>query len=113
MTNSSSAKMSEMISRASGLQIKCNLFLWLSSDVEKLLQVMDVSCIKCGELILINGRNHHGRGMELMGVGDSDGEDEDRLHGEPHHAMGNLQNVAARLGMAWGRRSSFRLHYGA
>ena len=57
MTNNTGAKTLEMISGASGLQIKCGLFLWLSSDVRKLFQVLDVSCMVCEELVLIHGGN--------------------------------------------------------
>jgi len=80
-----------MILGASELQIECSLFLWLTSDVGKLLQVLDVTCMVVVELELVHGGNHHGRDMELMGVGDRDGEDEDGLRGEPHHTVGNLQ----------------------
>ena len=45
---------------ASGLQIECGFFLWLSSDVGKLLQVMDVTCMGYGELELIHGGGGHG-----------------------------------------------------
>ena len=37
---------------ASGLQIDYGLFLWLSSDVGNLLQVLDVPCMGYGELAL-------------------------------------------------------------
>ena len=40
--NNNSAKMLKMIPGASGLRIECGLFLWLSSDVGNLLQVLDV-----------------------------------------------------------------------
>ena len=59
-TNSSGVKMLEMIPRASGLQIKCGLLLWLTSDVGKLLEVMDVPCMGCGELDPIHGGGGHG-----------------------------------------------------
>ena len=41
-TNSSGVKTVEMIPEASGHQIECGLFLWLSSDVRRLLNVLDV-----------------------------------------------------------------------
>jgi hypothetical protein len=59
--------MLEMILEASGLQIECGLFLWLSSDVGKLLKVMDVSCMGCGELVPNNGERHHWRPRSSMG----------------------------------------------
>ena len=59
-TNSSGVKTLEMIPGTSGLQIESGLFLWLSSDVGKLLQVMDVPCMGCGELDLIHGGGGHG-----------------------------------------------------
>ena len=60
MTNSSGVKMLEMIPGASGLQIECGLFLWLTSDMERLLEVMDVPCMGCGELDPIHGGGGHG-----------------------------------------------------
>ena len=60
MTNSSGVKTLEMIPGASGLQIECGLFVWLTSDVGKLLQVLDVPCKCCGELDFVNGGNHRG-----------------------------------------------------
>ena len=60
MMNSSNTEMSEMIPGTSGLQIECGLFLWLSSDVGKLLQVMDVTCMVCVELDFIHGGGGHG-----------------------------------------------------
>ena len=51
MTNNSGVETLEMIPRASGLQIECGLFLYLSSDVGKLLQVMDVPCMFYGKVI--------------------------------------------------------------
>ena len=80
-----------MISGASGLQIECGLFLWLTSDVGKLLQVIDVACMVCVELKLVNGEIHHERAMELNGVGIRDRRDEDRLRGLPHRGVGKLQ----------------------
>ena len=59
-TNSAVVKMLEMIFRASGLQIECGLFLWLTSDVGKLLQVMDVPFMVCVELDPIHGGGSHG-----------------------------------------------------
>ena len=59
-TNSSGVKTLEMIPRASGLQIECGLFLWLTSDVGKLLRVMDVTCMVCVELDFIHGGGGHG-----------------------------------------------------
>ena len=53
-------KMLEMIPGASGLQIECSLFLWLSSDVGMLLQGIDVACMECVELELIHGGDGHG-----------------------------------------------------
>jgi hypothetical protein len=50
-TNSSGVKTLEMIPGASKLQIECGLFLWLTSDVGKLLQVMVVPCMCCGKVI--------------------------------------------------------------
>jgi hypothetical protein len=50
-TNSSGVKTLEMIPRASELQIKCGLFLWLTSNVEKVLQVMDAACMCCGKVV--------------------------------------------------------------
>ena len=80
-----------MISGASALQIKCGLFLWPSRYVEKLLQLMDVACMVCVELKLVNGEIHHERAMELNGVGIRDRRDEDRLRGLPHRGVGKLQ----------------------
>ena len=37
------------------VRIECGLFLLLSSDVGKLLQVLDETCMGCGELNLVNG----------------------------------------------------------
>jgi hypothetical protein len=68
MMNSSYVNMLRSIPRASGLQIECGLFLWLSSDVGNLLQVFDVPCMGCGELKLVHGENHHERAMELNGM---------------------------------------------
>ena len=45
---------------ASGLQIGCGLFLWLTSDDGKLLQVMDVPFMVCVELAPIHGGGSHG-----------------------------------------------------
>ena len=50
----------EMIPGASGLKIKCGLFLWLTGDVGKLLQVMDDICMVCFELDLIHVGGGHG-----------------------------------------------------
>ena len=72
------------------------MFLWLSSDVGKLLQVMDVPCMGCGELYLVNGGNHHGGDMELMGELARVREDEDGRHGGSHHALGKLQTKQLR-----------------
>ena len=58
--NSSGIKTLEMIPGASGLQIECGLFLRLTSDVGKLLEVMDVPCMGCGELDHIHGGGGHG-----------------------------------------------------
>ena len=60
MMNNSGVKMLEMILGASGLQIECGLFQWLSSDVGKLLQVMDVPSMVCVELDPIHGGGGHG-----------------------------------------------------
>ena len=60
MTNSSGVKMLEMILGASRLQIECGLFVWLSSDVGKLQQVLDVTCMVCVELDPIHGGGGHG-----------------------------------------------------
>ena len=59
-TNSSGVKTLEMIPGASGLQIECGLFLWLTSDVGKLLQVLDVTCMGCSEPDPIYGGDGHG-----------------------------------------------------
>ena len=59
--------MLEMIPRASGLKIECGLFLWLTGDVGKLLQVIDVICIVCVELDLIHGGGGHGLSKNSMG----------------------------------------------
>ena len=83
-------KMLEMIPGASGLQIECSLFLWLSSDVGKLLQVLVVPCIKSGKLDLVNGEIHHERAIQLNGVGVRDGGDDDRLRGLNLHGVGVL-----------------------
>ena len=66
-TNSSGVKSLEMIPGASRLQIKCGLFLWLSGDVGKLLQVLDVTCMVCVELDPIHGGGGHGWEVKLMG----------------------------------------------
>jgi hypothetical protein len=58
--NCSGVKMLEMILGASGLQIECDLFLWVFSDVGKLLQVMDVTCMVYVELDFIHGGGGHG-----------------------------------------------------
>ena len=68
--------MLESISGASGLRIECGLFLWLASDVGKLLQVMDVTCMGCGELELIHGGDGHGWSKNSMGMAKGLGEDE-------------------------------------
>jgi hypothetical protein len=57
-----------MIPGASMLQIECGLFLWLSSDVKKLLKVMDLPCMGCVELELIHGGGGHGWGKNSMGM---------------------------------------------
>ena len=59
-TNNSCANMLGSIPGASELRIKCGLFLWLSSDVGKLLQVLDVPCMGCGELDHLHGGGGHG-----------------------------------------------------
>jgi hypothetical protein len=59
--------MLEMIPGVSRLQIECGLFLCLSSDVGKLLKVMDVLCMGCGELVPNNGEMHHWRPRSSMG----------------------------------------------
>ena len=47
-------------SRGIGVQIECGLFVWLSSDVGKLQQVLDVTCMVCVELDPIHGGGGHG-----------------------------------------------------
>jgi len=59
-TNNSYANMLRSIPGAYGLRIECSLFLWLSSDVGNLLQVLDVSCMGCGELDPIHVGCGHG-----------------------------------------------------
>lgn len=88
----------EVIPMASGLQIECVLFLRSSSDVKNLLQVLDVSCIKCGEIELIHGggamdgtRGHgdgHGRWVRI----------EDGFQGCAHHALGKVHLLLFGLG---------------
>ena len=51
---------SGMDAEQSGLRIECDLFLSLSSDVGKLLQMLDVTCMGCGELDHIHGGGGHG-----------------------------------------------------
>ena len=60
MTNNTGVKTLEMILGASRLQIECGLFVWLSSDVGKLQQVLDVTCMVCVELDPIHGGGGHG-----------------------------------------------------
>jgi len=76
---------------ASGLQTECGLFLWLSSNVGKLLQVLDVICMVIVELEIVHGGNHHERAMELNGMLARVGEDEDGLRGCAHHDLRMLQ----------------------
>ena len=85
-TNSSGVKMLEMIPGASGLQIECGLFLWLTNDMGKLLQVMDVPCIE-----LIHGGDGHVWGKNSMGMAKGLGEDDVRLWGCAHHVKEGLQ----------------------
>ena len=66
-TNSLGVKTLEMIPGTSGLQIECGLFLWLTSDVGKPLQVMDVLCMCCGKVVHQNGEYHHGRRCSSWG----------------------------------------------
>jgi len=80
-TNSSGVKTLEMIPGASGLQIECGLFLWLSSDVGMLLQGIDVACMECVELELIHGGDGHGWGQISMEMAMGLGEEEDGLRG--------------------------------
>ena len=75
MTNNGCAKMLEMIPGASGLQIKCGLFLWLSIDVRKVFQVLDVPCMGCDEINLVNGETTMGGVRELNGIWVRDGDD--------------------------------------
>ena len=89
-TNNTGVKTLEMIPGTSGLQIECGLFLWLSSDVGKLLQVMDVPCMGCGELDPIHGGGGHGREVKLMNWPWEVREDEIRLWGCAHHVLGKL-----------------------
>ena len=63
------------------------MFLWLSSDVGKLLQVMDVPCMVVVELAPIN---HHWRPRSSMGWPCEVGEDEDGRRGFSHHTLGKL-----------------------
>ena len=80
-----------MIPGASGLQIECSLFLWLSSDLGKFLQVMDVTCMGCGELDLIHGGGGHGWSKNSMGMDKGIGEDDVGLWGCAHHVKEGLQ----------------------
>ena len=84
--------MLEMIPGASRLQIECGLFLWLTSYVGKLLQVMDVPCMCYGELKLIHGSDGHGEGKNSMGMAKGLGEDDVGLCGYAHHVLGDLQH---------------------
>ena len=53
--------------------------------------MIDVACMCCGKVELINGEHSHGRAMELMGFGGRDGEDDQGLWGCTHHALDDLQ----------------------
>ena len=59
-TKNRCANMLGSIPGASKLLIECGLFLYLFSDVGKLLQVLDVPCMGCGELDHIHGGGGHG-----------------------------------------------------
>ena len=61
----------------------------------------------CVELGLIHGENNHGKAMELMGMGDRDGED-DGLCGGANHGLRDLYPQQLTVGKlregdwAWG-----------
>ena len=79
-----------MIPRASGLQIECGLFLGLTSDVGKPLQVMDVPCMCCGKAIHKKWLISPWETMELMAKLARVREDKGGLQGCAHHVKGKL-----------------------